>query len=270
MFHSGLLGGVCVCSNAVARRLVVATIAPAVLAGCATRGVETAPISVEPPKTEQAVITAPVLKIPTSAQFTPNGAFYLCEGYLVRNAPPTDIDRRVRDFTPFALVNGRAVVARSPVRDGCLTSGFGLRHGRMHRGIDIQAVKPATIRAAAEGRVVDAKYMRGYGLMVLLEHGDGAYSRYAHLRSFAKGVKKGAKLAFGAPLGQMGRTGRATGTHLHYEILVGQYDPALKSFGLEALDPLKLPSPDDVPPGGPGAALLAMAPGQPQHRRETG
>lgn len=91
----------------------------------------------------------------------------------------------------------------------------------MHKGIDIYTGRPALVRAAAGGRVVQAGRMRGFGRTVLIRHANGVETRYGHLSSFAPGMKTGKRLAAGAAIGKTGRTGNATAVHLHYEILSG-------------------------------------------------
>lgn len=200
----------------------------------------------------------PAAVIPRSALFTPDADLSLCRGYRVRNAPRADASRRIAGYTPFALVRGRVVLARAPMADACLTSGYGMRGRRMHIGIDLQAPPPAMVHAAGAGAVVEARWRRGYGNMVLIDHGHGVFSRYAHLRRIGEGVKAGARLPFGAPLGLMGATGRATGKHLHYEILTGVYTKNVRGFGLRPVDVFRLPSPRPRPrkrpPVGPPVA----------------
>lgn len=101
---------------------------------------------------------------------------------------------------------------------GQISSGFGMRHGRMHPGVDLRAPLGTPVTAAASGRVVFAGRYYHYGLMVEIEHHDGTRARYAHLSRFAPGVAAGAELRGGEPIGAVGRTGRTTGAHLHVEL----------------------------------------------------
>lgn len=104
-----------------------------------------------------------------------------------------------------------------------ITSPFGWRrdpvagHGRDHRGVDIAAAHGDPIPAAADGRVVFAGPQGGYGLTVVVEHGSGIRTRYAHLSEL--GVAAGQEVRQGQEVGKAGATGRATGTHLHFEVL---------------------------------------------------
>ncbi len=121
----------------------------------------------------------------------------------------------------------------TPVRDPHrLTSGYGQRRdpfrGRaaFHRGIDMAAPRGTPIYAPAGGTVVRAGRMGGFGNVVEIDHGNGVQTRYAHLHAYL--VRRGAEVAAGTQIGRMGRSGRATGVHLHYEVLVdGRHvDPA--------------------------------------------
>jgi hypothetical protein len=105
--------------------------------------------------------------------------------------------------------------------DNCVyMSGFGIRHGRRHDGIDLAAKGGAPIHAAADGEVVFAKRMRGYGRLVLVKHRDNFFTAYAHNR--ANLVKKGDKVKQGQVIAKVGRSGRATGNHVHFEVRKGQ------------------------------------------------
>jgi murein DD-endopeptidase MepM/ murein hydrolase activator NlpD len=101
---------------------------------------------------------------------------------------------------------------------GSVISPFGKRGGRLHAGVDINAGYGAAVSAAQAGTVVRASWYSGYGNCVDISHGDGIVTRYGHLSSIA--VKVGQKVGRGQFVGRVGATGRATGPHLHYEVLV--------------------------------------------------
>jgi murein DD-endopeptidase MepM/ murein hydrolase activator NlpD len=111
---------------------------------------------------------------------------------------------------------------RSPV-PGDVTSDFGWRRdpftgqAKFHRGVDLRAAYGQDVHAAGDGRVVFSGNQGGYGTTVLIEHADGTRTRYAHL-SVAL-VASGEAVAGGQSVGQAGRSGRATGTHLHFEVI---------------------------------------------------
>ena len=103
---------------------------------------------------------------------------------------------------------------------GVLFSNFGIRRGRRHDGIDISAKSGTPISAAAKGKVVFNGRMRGYGNMIIIKHRDRFFTVYAHNSSNA--VKKGQKVERGDLIGYVGRTGRASGPHVHFEVRQGQ------------------------------------------------
>ncbi len=99
------------------------------------------------------------------------------------------------------------------------TSGFGMRWGRMHEGTDFAAPHGTPIHATADGVVIHAGWLSGYGRLVKIEHRFGIETRYAHLSKIR--VSEGQRVSRGDRIGDMGNTGRSTGTHLHYEVRVG-------------------------------------------------
>jgi murein DD-endopeptidase MepM/ murein hydrolase activator NlpD len=100
---------------------------------------------------------------------------------------------------------------------GVVTSGFGWRWGRMHEGIDISAPTGTAVRAAASGSIVFAGWMGGYGQLVVIDHGNGLATAYAHLSSIWIG---GGSVSQGQGVGAVGCTGSCTGSHLHFEVRV--------------------------------------------------
>ena len=101
---------------------------------------------------------------------------------------------------------------------GPVTSGFGPRWGRMHTGIDISAGTGTAIRAAKAGTVISAGGNGGYGLAVIIDHGGGLSTLYAHMSSI--GVS-GGSVSQGDVIGRVGCTGHCTGPHLHFETRMG-------------------------------------------------
>jgi murein DD-endopeptidase MepM/ murein hydrolase activator NlpD len=103
-----------------------------------------------------------------------------------------------------------------PVR-GKVSSHFGIRGRRLHKGIDIMAVGGTPIYAAAEGRVVHVGYQRrGYGRFVVVEHALGWRTLYSHCQRVL--VSRGKTVAQGDVIALVGRTGNARGNHLHFEV----------------------------------------------------
>lgn len=103
-----------------------------------------------------------------------------------------------------------------PVENGRINSGFGQRRGRLHEGLDIGGHEGQIIRSVASGRVVFSGSLRGYGNTVVVYHGQGISSVYAHNRENLAVV--GQIVQRGGPVATVGRTGRATGHHVHFEI----------------------------------------------------
>lgn len=99
---------------------------------------------------------------------------------------------------------------------GVLTSGYGWRWGRLHRGIDIAAPIGTPIVAAASGKVIGAGWHGGYGNLIKLEHLDGSVTLYAHNSRIL--VSHGQQVDQGEQIAEMGSTGNSTGSHLHFEI----------------------------------------------------
>ncbi len=126
----------------------------------------------------------------------------------------------------------RSIPLTSPLDHYRVSSGYGERtdpvNGRkaMHYGIDLKAPPKTPIMATAPGTVVFAGWRGEYGRVVEIDHGNGIRTRYAHLRKLL--VKKGQEVAHRDEIALLGNSGRSTGAHVHYEILVeGQpKDPA--------------------------------------------
>ena len=106
--------------------------------------------------------------------------------------------------------------------DGRLQSAFGRRmdpfsgEGALHRGVDIGAPYGTAVHASADGVVVFASMMNGFGRVVVVDHGNGFQTYYAHLSRFA--VVAGQEVRQGGVIGDVGQSGRATSPHLHYEV----------------------------------------------------
>ena len=112
-----------------------------------------------------------------------------------------------------------------------LASGFGRRRDPVngkwarHEGIDLAARIRTPVLAPADGKVVFSGWNGRYGRMIEIDHGAGIRTRYGHLRRTE--VKKGQKVKLGDKIGQLGTSGRSTGPHVHYEVIVDdkQVDP---------------------------------------------
>jgi len=99
-----------------------------------------------------------------------------------------------------------------------VSAEFGeLRGNSRHQGIDLAAPAGTPVRATAGGRVIVAEREGGYGRTVVVDHGGGLRTRYAHLKRIETSV--GRRVKRGQLLGRVGKSGNANGTHLHYEVL---------------------------------------------------
>jgi murein DD-endopeptidase MepM/ murein hydrolase activator NlpD len=125
----------------------------------------------------------------------------------------------------------------SPMPGVALSSCYGPRWGTMHQGIDFAGKAGTKIRAIGAGRVFAAGWTySGYGISIVVDHGNGYFSHYAHASKAL--VKVGQKVAPGQPLALEGATGDSQGPHLHFEIHHGmwnQIDPAhwLRMHGVQ-------------------------------------
>ena len=105
-----------------------------------------------------------------------------------------------------------------PIRGGRFTSGYGQRWGKLHKGVDWGVPVGTTVFASSAGTVVRADYNGGYGLCVLISHPDGKMTRYAHNSKLL--VSVGQHVEQGETIAKSGNTGRSTGPHVHFEIIV--------------------------------------------------
>jgi len=134
-----------------------------------------------------------------------------------RGNAPAPVDYAFRPSLPTAP-SAQFIPAGYPLRctNAYVSSTYGMRHGRMHNGIDFAAATGTPVYATADGRVSFAGTQRGYGQIVCIEHANGYSSCYAHLSRFE--VREGQWVRQGDAIGRVGATGNATGPHLHYEI----------------------------------------------------
>jgi murein DD-endopeptidase MepM/ murein hydrolase activator NlpD len=142
-------------------------------------------------------------------------------------------------FNGVNELDGLDIVLRWPVR-GKISSGFGWRgtgkRRALHEGIDIPVPKGTPVQAALFGVVSEARVYNGYGKTVILDHGNGTKTLYAHCSKIA--VKQGEYVEAGQVIAYAGSTGRSTTSHLHFGVIVAGVfrDPLIL---LEA-EPLKL------------------------------
>ena len=140
-------------------------------------------------------------------------AVELDAGLLLARVGPRHIPTRL--FVAVPEFNGAAVDFAWPI-DGPVASGFGKRRTGWHAGVDIKADLGTPILAAAAGTVLFSGWASFYGRVVKIQHQNGFITIYAH--NHENLVQVGDEVAAGAPIATVGRTGRASATHLHFEI----------------------------------------------------
>jgi len=115
---------------------------------------------------------------------------------------------------------------KTPIDGAHLTSGFGMRkhpvlgYSKMHKGVDFGAPRGTPIYAAGDGVIARMGPFSTYGNYVRIRHRAGLDTAYAHMKGFKAGLHAGSRVKQGEVIGYVGTTGRSTGPHLHYEILV--------------------------------------------------
>ncbi len=164
-------------------------------------------------------------KVYTAVRYTDkqgNSSYYSANGSSLRKAfirTPVDFARISSRFS-----NGR----KHPI----------LNKIRAHKGVDYAAPRGTPIKAAGDGRVTLAGRKGGYGNTVVIKHGQGYQTLYAHMQGFAKGVRAGGSVKQGQTIGYIGTTGLSTGPHLHYEFQVNGIHVDPLSQKLPTADPI--------------------------------
>jgi len=125
--------------------------------------------------------------------------------------------------------NGNSVekaLMKTPINGARLSSSFGMRKhpilgfNKMHKGTDFAAPSGTPIMASGSGTITRARWCGGGGNCIKIKHNSTYETIYAHMKNFAKGIKEGRKVKQGQIIGYVGSTGRSTGPHLHYEVLI--------------------------------------------------
>ena len=126
-------------------------------------------------------------------------------------------------------INGKSVekaLMKTPINGARLSSSFGMRKhpilgfNKMHKGTDFAAPMGTPIMASGTGTITRAKWCGGGGNCIKIKHNSTYETVYAHMQSFAKGIRVGKKVKQGQIIGYVGSTGMSTGPHLHYEVIV--------------------------------------------------
>ena len=129
----------------------------------------------------------------------------------------------------FYNIKGKSIVKslmKTPINGARLSSSFGMRkhpilgYNKMHRGTDFAAPSGTPIMASGAGKVIRARWCGGGGNCVKIKHNSTYQTVYAHMKSFARGIKEGRRVKQGQIIGYVGSTGLSTGPHLHYEVIV--------------------------------------------------
>jgi murein DD-endopeptidase MepM/ murein hydrolase activator NlpD len=125
--------------------------------------------------------------------------------------------------------NGKSVekaLMKTPINGARLSSSFGMRKhpidgfNKMHRGTDFAAPMGTPIMASGSGVITRARWCGGGGNCIKIKHNSTYETIYAHMKNFARGIKEGIRIKQGQIIGYVGSTGKSTGPHLHYEVVV--------------------------------------------------
>jgi len=129
----------------------------------------------------------------------------------------------------FYDLKGKSIVKslmKTPINGARLSSSYGMRkhpilgYNKMHRGTDFAAPSGTPIMASGAGKIIRARWCGGGGNCVKIKHNSTYQTIYAHMKSFARGIKEGRRVKQGQIIGYVGSTGMSTGPHLHYEVIV--------------------------------------------------
>ena len=134
-----------------------------------------------------------------------------------------------KNETGYYDLNGKSIVKalmKTPINGARLSSRFGMRkhpilgYNKMHKGTDFAAPSGTPIMASGSGTITRSRWCGGGGNCVKIRHNSTYETIYAHMKSFAKGIREGKKVRQGQIIGYVGSTGMSTGPHLHYEVVV--------------------------------------------------
>jgi murein DD-endopeptidase MepM/ murein hydrolase activator NlpD len=129
------------------------------------------------------------------------------------------------DYFDAAGQSIRRALLRTPVAAARITSGYGMRmhpllgYSKMHKGVDFGAPTGAPIFAAGNGTIEDIGFRNGYGRYIRIRHNGSLATAYAHMSRFGANMHQGAHVTQGQVIGYVGMSGRATGPHLHFEVI---------------------------------------------------
>lgn len=143
--------------------------------------------------------------------------------------PAVNIDEQIDTANQYAAERAETAIAPSVVKptEGTFTSGFEMRWGSLHAGIDIANTVGTPILAAMGGTVIDSGPASGFGQWIRIQHDDGSIAVYGHMETLD--VTVGERVTAGQKIAGMGNRGFSTGSHLHFELYPN---------GSDAVDPL--------------------------------
>lgn len=130
------------------------------------------------------------------------------------------------DYYDARGISAQKSLMRTPISGAKLTSRFGFRrhpilgYSKMHQGVDFAAPVGTPVHAAGDGVIEQGGWWGAYGNYIRVKHNKDYSTAYAHLSSLARGIRKGVRVRQGQLIGYVGTTGRSTGPHLHYEVMV--------------------------------------------------
>ena len=147
----------------------------------------------------------------------------------------TTTDDGVTDYYNADGEAARKFLMKTPINGARLSSSFGFRkhpvlgYNKLHKGTDFAAPRGTPIYAAGNGVIERASRYGSYGHYIRIRHANGYKTAYAHLNGYARGIKSGKRVKQGQVIGYVGTTGRSTGPHLHYEVMInGKHVNAMK------------------------------------------
>lgn len=206
--------------------------------GADSDAVEAGPVEPEQEKKPAAPAPSPTSSDPLPASAL-NGEIVLCQMRISNPPRGGDPAEAIGKSTETGSINGVSLLLK-PATKSCLSSGYGYRNGRLHKGVDYFSDIGGDVLAAGSGTIVEAVTRSDYGNMIVIDHGNGVYTRYAHLARFGSVVREGANVSMGQKLGPIGMSGASSIVHLHYEVLTGDFNTNAGSFGLTPVDPFGL------------------------------
>ena len=136
-----------------------------------------------------------------------------------------DNNKKIGYFTSAGKSIEKALM-KTPINGARLSSGYGFRkhpilgYNKLHQGTDFAARRGTPVMASGSGTIERASWYGAYGKYVRIKHNSTYKTAYAHLSKFGRNIKAGRKVKQGQIIGYVGSTGRSTGPHLHYEVLV--------------------------------------------------